>query len=240
MNENEKITPEGHSRVEYLLEQLIEKVEESSGGGTTFKYGGRVDTKADLDLITGTPNQIYFVGLIDSQNFDEYVWAEPTGAASGHWDLLGTTTIVTDSALDKTSHNPIQNAPVATAIESLQNTKANASDLATVATSGSYNDLLDKPTIPTPVDISGKTDLTVIAPTYDDQATYSDGDYYTRGGKLYKIVSGVATEVPVSAELTSKMDAHADYFETSSGKRFYISDTTPTGTIPEGSYGIGF
>lgn len=182
MNENERITPEGHSRVEYLLEQLIEKVEESSGGGTTFKYGGRVDTKADLDLITGAPNQIYFVGLVDSQNFDEYVWAEPTGAASGHWDLLGTTTIVADSALDKTSHNPIQNAPVATAVENLQNTKANTSDLATVATSGSYNDLTNKPD---PVDITVKANSTALAPAYDASHTYVDGELMTKDGDLY-------------------------------------------------------
>lgn len=50
-----------------------------------------------------------------------------------------------DTALSTTSSNPVRNSVVTTAL----NTKANSADLATVATSGSYNDLSDKPTIPT-------------------------------------------------------------------------------------------
>lgn len=38
--------------------------------------------------------------------------------------------------------------PVSTAVQSALNLKANSADLAAVATSGSYNDLLDRPTIP--------------------------------------------------------------------------------------------
>ena len=48
-----------------------------------------------------------------------------------------------DSSLDTTSTNPVQNKKVAEAL----NTKADAASLATVATSGSYNDLTDTPTI---------------------------------------------------------------------------------------------
>ena len=60
-----------------------------------------------------------------------------------------------DSALSSTSTNPVQNKVI---YEELSNaviglkklivTKANTADLATVATSGSYNDLSDTPTIP--------------------------------------------------------------------------------------------
>lgn len=32
----------------------------------------------------------------------------------------------------------------------------------------------------------------------------------------------------------------SNYIELANGIRLYISDTTPTGTIPEGSLGIGF
>lgn len=39
--------------------------------------------------------------------------------------------------------------PISTAVQTALNLKANNSDLATVAKSGSYNDLIDKPTIPT-------------------------------------------------------------------------------------------
>lgn len=50
-----------------------------------------------------------------------------------------------DSALSTTSSNPVQNKVVTAAL----NNKANSADLAAVATSGSYNDLSNKPTIPT-------------------------------------------------------------------------------------------
>ena len=52
--------------------------------------------------------------------------------------------VTVDSALSSTSTNPVQNKVINTAL----NKKANTSSLATVATSGSYNDLSDKPTIP--------------------------------------------------------------------------------------------
>lgn len=35
-------------------------------------------------------------------------------------------------------------------------------------------------------------------------------------------------------------DTDDDYIELKSGVRLYITDTTPTGTIPTGSVGIGF
>lgn len=49
-----------------------------------------------------------------------------------------------DTTLSSTSTNPVQNKVINTAL----NSKANTSDLASVATSGSYNDLSDTPTIP--------------------------------------------------------------------------------------------
>lgn len=53
------------------------------------------------------------------------------------------------------------------ALKSDLTSKANTSDLATVATSGSYNDLEDKPTIPTvPTSLSGFTDDLGSNPTH--------------------------------------------------------------------------
>lgn len=52
--------------------------------------------------------------------------------------------VTVDSALSTTSQNPVQNRVITNAL----NDKANSSDLAAVATSGSYNDLTNKPTIP--------------------------------------------------------------------------------------------
>lgn len=132
--------PDSNSRTEYLLEQLIDKVEEG-GGGTIMRYGGRVDTVSDLPA-TGLPNQYYFVGPVSSGNFDEYVWAEVEGG-TGHWDRIGTVSITIDAELSSSSHNPVENAVVTAALA----TKANTADLSTVATSGSYTDLTNTPTI---------------------------------------------------------------------------------------------
>lgn len=53
--------------------------------------------------------------------------------------------VVVDSELNDTSTNPVQNALVTNAL----NTKVNENELALVAKSGDYNDLSNKPTIPT-------------------------------------------------------------------------------------------
>lgn len=59
-----------------------------------------------------------------------------------------------DSELSSTSTNPVQNRVITTAL----NSKANTSSLARVATTGSYNDLSNKPTIPTvPTKVSAFT-----------------------------------------------------------------------------------
>ena len=67
---------------------------------------------------------------------------------------LDTLDVTIDSALSTTSTNPVQNKAVATALA----TKMDSVSLATVATSGSYNDLSNKPTIPTvPTKVSAFT-----------------------------------------------------------------------------------
>lgn len=158
-------TPERNSRIEWLLEQLIAKVEDSGAPGTVMKYGGRVDTVSDLPA-TGLPNQYYFVGPVSSSDFDEYVWAEVEGG-TGHWDRIGTVSITIDAELSGSSHNPVENAVVTAALA----TKANNADLSTVATSGSYADLTNKPTLSTVATSGSYTDLTN-TPTID--STLSD------------------------------------------------------------------
>lgn len=53
--------------------------------------------------------------------------------------------VTVDSSLSTTSENPVQNKVITLAL----NDKPDTSALSSVATSGSYNDLSDKPTIPT-------------------------------------------------------------------------------------------
>lgn len=181
------ITPERNSRIEYLLEQLIEKVEEQAGG-SQIKYGGRVDTVNDLPE-EGEENQFYFVGLESADNWDEYIWAIPAAGETGHWDRLGSVTIIVDTILDTTSNNPIANSAVATAVNQILAAlalKANSADLAPVATTGSYEDLTDKPEAP---DLTPYAKSKMIADPYDSTATYADGDLFTFEGELYKVDS---------------------------------------------------
>lgn len=108
------ITPERNSRVEWLLEQLIEKVQQEAG--TMFHYAGRVDTVEDLEEITGHPNDMYFVGPEDASNWDEYIWATDEETGEGHWDRLGSVSIIIDDHLDAQSTNPVQNAVITLAL----------------------------------------------------------------------------------------------------------------------------
>lgn len=62
--------------------------------------------------------------------------------------------VTVDSAMSSTSTNPVQNRVIYTALQD----KADSADLAAVATSGSYNDLSNKPTIPS---ISGLQTQTI-------------------------------------------------------------------------------
>lgn len=199
------ITPERNSRIEYLLEQLIEKVEEEAGG-SQIKYGGRVDTVNDLPE-EGEENQFYFVGLESADNWDEYIWAIPAVGETGHWDRLGSVTIIVDTILDTTSNNPIANSAVATAVNQILAAlalKANSADLSTVATTGSYEDLTDKPEAP---DLTPYAKSKMIAAPYDSTATYVDGDLFTFEGELYKVdsVNGqyISTGNLITAEVMS-------------------------------------
>lgn len=101
------------------LGKLILKLIQEGGGGTTIKYGGRVDSVEDLPE-TGEPNQFYLVGLEDSENFDEYIWAEVEGG-TGHWDRLGSVSIIIDDHLDPNSSNPVQNGIIAAAFTAVNN-----------------------------------------------------------------------------------------------------------------------
>lgn len=116
------ITPERNSRVEWLLEQLIDKVQQEAG--TMFHYAGRVDTVDDLPEV-GHENDMYFVGLEDAANWDEYIWATDVTTGTGHWDRLGSVTIIVDDHLDAQSTNPVQNAVITLAL-------ANKADLTVI------------------------------------------------------------------------------------------------------------
>lgn len=102
----------------------INEVAQSGGGGS-------IDTLTDVEL-TNLSN-----GQALTYDSAEQVWKNVTLGGGG--------SITIDSALSGTSTNPVQNKVITTAL----NGKADLSDLSTVATSGNYTDLINKPTIPT-------------------------------------------------------------------------------------------
>ena len=89
--------------------------------------------------------------------------------------------VTVDSALSSTSTNPVQNKVINTAL----NKKANTSSLATVATSGSYNDLSNTPTIP---DVSSFAQ-TGVANTWTAAQVFSAIDYAVTTEKFVESVT---------------------------------------------------
>ena len=74
----------------------------------------------------------------------------------GNITIQGGGTVTVDDSLSTTSTNPVQNKIITTAL----NGKAESSSLSTVATSGSYNDLSSKPTIPSKIsDLTNDSDF---------------------------------------------------------------------------------
>lgn len=105
--------------------------------GHTFDWSENADltalaTKGELEA------------LAEEIASNERVWAEALVDLNNRINKIGTGV---DDTLNISSTNPIQNMVVANAL----NAKADSSSLAMVATSGSYNDLSNKPAIPSEV-----------------------------------------------------------------------------------------
>jgi len=99
---------------------------------------------------TGTEGVMYLVIIPDTSKYTAYVWENSAYRELGVIQM----TITMDDELSTTSENPVQNKVITNALggKASSSHTHSASDitsgLATVATSGSYNDLSNKPTIP--------------------------------------------------------------------------------------------
>ena len=114
--------------------------------GETGATGAKGDTGNGISSITKTGSS----GLVDTYTITFTDGTSTTFNVTNGKDGSGAD-IDVDSELSTTSTNPVQNKVIATALDS----KANTSSLASVATSGNYNDLSNKPTIPTvPTNVS--------------------------------------------------------------------------------------
>ena len=127
-----------------------------------------------------------------------------TVATSGSYNDLSNkpsipSAVTVDSALSSTSTNPVQNKVINTALAA----KAAISSLAKVATSGSYSDLSNKPTIPT----SGSV-VTLVSSSYDSTTgswyrKWSDG-YIEQGGIVRPASSITNTTVTFPVAFSKK------------------------------------
>lgn len=96
----------------------------------------------------GSPNIIYLVPSahpVSGDERDEYMWND----AESKWEMIGSsaTTVVLDNTVTEFGENGVKSKGIWAFVKEL------FGKLATVATSGSYNDLVDKPDIP---DVSNK------------------------------------------------------------------------------------
>lgn len=126
-----------------IILQEAKDYADTHGGG-----GGTVTVDDELSLSSENPvqNKVITAALDDKVSPSDLATVATTG---DYDDLINKPVIpsgvIVDSTLSASSENPVQNKVIDTALGA----KANTADLSTVATSGSYSDLSDKPTIPT-------------------------------------------------------------------------------------------
>lgn len=103
----------------------------------------------------------------------------------------GTETVPWDNVTDKPqTFPPSQHTHAA----------SDVSGLAAVATSGSYSDLTDKPTIPAPVDISGKLDGAAAYLPWMQITEYNIGDVVLYKGRIYRCINEGNQGIPPDGE----------------------------------------
>lgn len=163
-----------------------------------------------------------------TNRYDKWLWLRANNAYEEFDEEGGGGgggSITVDSALSTTSKNPVQNKVVTAAI----NSKVDSSSLATVATSGSYNDLSNKPTIPTiPTQTSAFTNN-----GSDGTSTYVEADELatvaTTGA--YSDLSGTPTIPTATGDLTNDSG-----FITSADLPTKTSDLTNDGSDGTSTY----
>ena len=118
-----------------------------------------------------------------------------------------------DTAPTNGSDNPVSSGGVYTALSG----KADSSSLATVATSGSYTDLSNTPTIP---DVSGKEDKVDIVSASGATLSAEVGKYYTLSN-----VGTLAITLPTIAAGTTKVQTVTFYIAAGSSPAVTFTST---------------
>lgn len=178
----------------------------------TFTANASVDKTINVTVPTDTSDLTNGAGFITTAALSNYYTKGETYSQQEVNSLINTITIPT-----KTSE--LQNDG-----SDGTSTYVEADDLATVATTGDYGDLLNKPTIPTIVDMTGATSSTAGAHGYvpapaagdEDKVLKGDGTWgtvaapYTAGTGIditSNVISADTTVLATQTDLSGKQDA---------------------------------
>ena len=127
----DKVDGKGLSTEDYTTEDKEKLAAISSGAEVNVQSDWNEGSSSSDAFIRNKPESM--------PASDVYEWAKQSEKPEYTKGEVGLGNVDNTSDLDK---------PVSTAVQSALDSKANSADLATVATSGSYNDLSNKPTIP--------------------------------------------------------------------------------------------
>jgi hypothetical protein len=211
----------------------------SSIATNTANFVGTYNSLAELQAVPNPTNNDY--GFVIEQDaagneyYDRYKYVassqqwlfeykvESTPFTAAQWAAIQSG--ITSALVTKLSALPT-NAELQQALTLINNTlagKADSADLATVATSGSYNDLTNKPTIP---DVSGLASKTMVVDAQTQPSTYDPNTVYDLG-----TLTGTVTINPFTPTAAGDTEAKiwCLIFETST--------TAPTITWPAGITG---
>ena len=182
-----------------MAASLVSNINNNVFTGDTFVLGSRIDA----DASSGINYENIMISLASK--------AAKTTTINGHALTSNVTVTKSDVGLGNVDNTTDANKPVSTATQTALNLKANTSSLSTVATTGSYNDLSNKPTIPsvaratssltlntsgtgaTGTQISSTKDSTVRV-TYSTQVTITLGGSPVSTVQLKKCATNSATE----------------------------------------------
>jgi hypothetical protein len=149
--------------------------------------------------------------------------------------------VTVDTDLSNTSQNPVQNRAITNAL----NGKADSSSLAAVATSGDYNDLSNKPTIPSKTsDLTNDSGFLTVAPVSSvngrtgavtglqektEEITVSTSGAVTQAldaGKIYHFTSTALTSLTVTLMATTELPQyHFDFISPATAATLTLPST---------------
>lgn len=199
----------------------------------TFSANSATASTANITVPTDTGDLTNGAGFITTAALSNYYTKSETYSQQEVNSLINTLSIPTKTS-DLTNDGSDGTS-----------TYVEADELATVATTGDYDDLLNKPTIPTIVDMTGATSSTagahgyVPAPAAGDQEKYlkGDGTWATvQGGSSYTAGNGIdITNDVISADtsvLATQTDLAGKQDILTAGTNITIANDTISASIP--------